>query len=101
MPWGEAGSGKTYFNAELGTAIVMRRPVFGRFPVTAEGEPGIAVFFAGEDADYFSQSRLTAIEQHHGRSLNDFVFVVEGPIPLDNANLLQEYRDELHRLQDV
>jgi hypothetical protein len=39
MPWGGTGEGKTYFIAELGTAIAMRRKAFGQFEVRLPHPP--------------------------------------------------------------
>jgi AAA domain len=104
IPWGDTGCGKTYWMAEIATAVVMRRPVFGHFKIVPKEPAGIAVIFAGEDCDYFEKSRLVAIERFHDTSLQGLVCTVDGSIPVGNAgsakDLLSAYRDELHRLQD-
>jgi hypothetical protein len=101
LPWGGTGEGKTYWTTEIVTAVVMRRPAFGRFPVVAEGAPGIAVMFVGEDHDEYVFSRLSAIESYNECELQGKVFVVENAIPLHKQGLRKSYVDELHRLQDI
>src|SRR5262249_15134242 len=90
LPWGGTGEGKTYWTTEIVTAVVMRRPAFGRFPVVAEGEPGTAVMFVGEDHEYVF-SRLPAIESYYDCELQGKVFVVENAIPLNYPKLRQSY----------
>jgi hypothetical protein len=57
LAWGETGCGKTYWMAEIITAVVMRRPAFGRFAIRPDElvvpPAGIAVIFAGEDCEYY------------------------------------------------
>ena len=101
MPWGDTGCGKTYWSVEIATAVAMRRSAFGKFPIVKPGDAGIAVIFAGEDCDFLDKSRLTAIEQHHQRSLQGLVYTVETAIPINDPSLFEAYRDELRRLQDI
>jgi hypothetical protein len=101
MPWGDTGCGKTYWTAEVVTAVAMRRPAFGKYAIVKPGDTGIAVIFAGEDCDYLDQTRLTAIEQRFERSLQGLVYTVDTAIPINDPNLFNIYRDELRRLQDI
>lgn len=101
MPWGDTGCGKTYWSLEIATAVAMRRPAFGRFDIVKPAAPGVAVIFAGEDCDYIDKCRLTVIERHFDRSLQGLVYTVGTAIPINDPNLFEAYRDELHRLQDI
>jgi hypothetical protein len=101
MPWGDTGCGKTYWGAELVTAVPMRRPAFGKFAIVKPGDAGIAVIFAGEDCDFLDKSRLTAIETHYQQSLQGLVYTVQTAIPINDLSLFEAYRSELKRLQDI
>jgi hypothetical protein len=101
LPYGGTGCGKTYWSLEIATAVAMRRPAFDRFEVMAPGDAGVAVIFAGEDCDFIDKCRLTAIEQHYGRSLEGLAFTTDLAIPLTDPRLFEAYRDELRRIQDI
>jgi hypothetical protein len=100
LPYRQTGCGKTYFAAEIGTAVAMRRPAFGRFKVNAPGETGLVVMFLGEDCHVVEQSRLVAIEQRYG-SLEGLLFTADIAIPLTDKDLLRRYRDELRAIEDI
>lgn len=101
LPWGGTAEGKTYFTGELATAIAMRRPAFGMFKVLRPGDRGLVVMFAGEDCDELDRSRLVAIEQRYGRSLDGLLYTTDLALPLDDLPLFAECVAEIRRIRDL